>query len=397
MATPFVTGSVALLLSLKPSATPAEVKATIQRTAKPIPGNDDPETLQSISWQGAGLINAYSAYHYTTDISPSEILLNDTAHYTQPTISLINRGTFKKVYKISYEPALTISKWTNPETPYYWLPVDSQVRTKNYGTVHFGYETLTLGPGETRTFSPSFHPPTDIEPSLFPLYSGFIILEEDITDARDEFNTTTLNELAPAPEKYSIPFLGLAADMKKDIPIFEMFNTSTRWLPSIQSASGVIQLNDTVITFQNNTWADFQIWFKSPTDEVEIHLVPGSTFFKTTVPTFPKPLQNLPGTDPDPSVSGKPLASLKTIEDTYLGYLYQWEYSTEELLLSWHWNGNVYAENDANGTVITLPNAKYRIFVKALRLYGNSDEVSDWDTWLSPVITIDRPSNSTSS
>jgi subtilisin family serine protease len=120
MATPFVTGVVALLLSLNPSATPAEIKATIQRTAHPIAESGN-STLTSVSWQGAGLIDAYNAYHFETVISPSEILLNDTANYVQPTITVVNKDTFKKVYQIRYRPALSISKWSNEENPYYWV------------------------------------------------------------------------------------------------------------------------------------------------------------------------------------------------------------------------------------------------------------------------------------
>lgn len=389
MATPFVVGVVALLLSAHPSATPAEIKAMIQRTAEPVSDGTDLSTLQSVSWQGAGLINAYNAYHFTTSISPSEILLNDTANYIQSTITVVNKGTFKKVYQISYKPALSISKWSNTPNPYYWVPVYTQVRTKDYGTVHFGHQTLTLGPGVSRTFSPSFHPPAGVDPKLFPLYSGFIVIEEDITDARDEYNDEV--RTVP-PESYSIPFLGLGADMKKDISIFDMFDGNGRWLPSIQSAAGVIQLNDTVVTFQNGTYANFQIWFKAPSEYVEIQLVPGDTFFKTTVPTFPAPFRDLLGTDPDPYVTGKPLTSFDAVEDSYLGFLYEWEYFSEETLLTWKWNGNVYVPIENNDlAVVTLPNAKYRIFVRALKLYGDPEVVSDWETWLSPVITIARP------
>jgi hypothetical protein len=180
--------------------------------------------------------------------------------------------------------------------------------------------------------------------------------------------------------------------MKKDISIFKLFEGDGRWMPSLRNKAGVMYLNDTVVTFQNGTYVDFTIWFQAPTQYLEIELVPGDTFFKTTVPTFPDSLRNLPGTDPDPYVKGKPLTSFAPLEAKYLGYLYQWEYFNEQTTLSWSWNGNVYVPNGEDyPLVVTLPNAKYRIFVKALKLYGNPAVVADWETWLSPVITIARP------
>ena len=54
MATPHVAGIVALMLEAKPSATPAEIKAVLKRTATNMPGRQ--------SWEaGAGYVNAYAA------------------------------------------------------------------------------------------------------------------------------------------------------------------------------------------------------------------------------------------------------------------------------------------------------------------------------------------------
>jgi len=41
----------------------------------------DGDPLQTVSQQGAGLINVFDAIYATTVVSPSELALNDTAHF----------------------------------------------------------------------------------------------------------------------------------------------------------------------------------------------------------------------------------------------------------------------------------------------------------------------------
>ena len=84
MATPFVAGSAALLLAAKgKSADVATGMMTLlETTAKPLASNhseDDP--LQTLTQQGAGLINVFDAMRTTTSVSPAELVINDTAYF----------------------------------------------------------------------------------------------------------------------------------------------------------------------------------------------------------------------------------------------------------------------------------------------------------------------------
>lgn len=84
MATPFLAGSAALLLSVKGNA-PAVGKSArtlFETTAKPVSSSHtDGDPLQTVTQQGAGLINVYDAVHATTIVTPSQLILNDTAHF----------------------------------------------------------------------------------------------------------------------------------------------------------------------------------------------------------------------------------------------------------------------------------------------------------------------------
>jgi subtilisin family serine protease len=84
MATPFVAGAAALLFEAKGKT--AEVGRTartlFETTAKYVPSNlTDADPLQTVTQQGAGLINVYDALHATTILSKGELILNDTASF----------------------------------------------------------------------------------------------------------------------------------------------------------------------------------------------------------------------------------------------------------------------------------------------------------------------------
>lgn len=82
MATPFVAGVSALLLQIQGKGIATSARTIFQTTATYIPADTSGGTLlQTVSQQGAGLINAYDAIHSTTLVSPGELVLNDTAHF----------------------------------------------------------------------------------------------------------------------------------------------------------------------------------------------------------------------------------------------------------------------------------------------------------------------------
>lgn len=84
MATPFVAGSGALLLSAKgiSAAVGLSARTLFETTANTISSSHtDGDPLQTVTQQGSGLINVFAAVHTTTLISPGELILNDTAHF----------------------------------------------------------------------------------------------------------------------------------------------------------------------------------------------------------------------------------------------------------------------------------------------------------------------------
>ena len=84
MATPFVAASSALLLSVKgkSQAVTSSARTLFETTAKAVASSKtDGDPLQTLTQQGAGLINVFDAIHAETVVSPGELILNDTAHF----------------------------------------------------------------------------------------------------------------------------------------------------------------------------------------------------------------------------------------------------------------------------------------------------------------------------
>ena len=86
MATPYVAGSAALLLSVKgrSAAVALGARTLFQSTAQRVPSSHtDGDPLQTLSQQGAGLIDVFKALYTETIVWPTELILNDTAHYKE--------------------------------------------------------------------------------------------------------------------------------------------------------------------------------------------------------------------------------------------------------------------------------------------------------------------------
>ena len=84
MATPFMAGVSALLFEAR-GTTPAVARVArtlFETTAQRVPSSHtDGDPLQTVTQQGAGLVDAFRAIHAEVLISPSELITNDTAHF----------------------------------------------------------------------------------------------------------------------------------------------------------------------------------------------------------------------------------------------------------------------------------------------------------------------------
>ncbi|EJD37123.1 subtilisin-like protein [Auricularia subglabra TFB-10046 SS5] len=172
MATPYMAGSAALLLQAKGKGVSKNTRSIFQSTAVGLPESHEPKARpHTLAQQGAGLINVFNALNVKTEVSPAELLLNNTAHWKGVhRITIRNTGKYKQKYTLSHQPAGTaVSMPTTHGIALYPVPViDAAV------AVHFSKTEVTLAPGASTAVTVNISPPKNVDPKTLPLVSGWI-------------------------------------------------------------------------------------------------------------------------------------------------------------------------------------------------------------------------------
>lgn len=197
MATPFTAGAAALILAAKGKnkATAKSIKPLLQNTAGMIPSSAaDGAPIASAAQQGAGLINVYHAIQAQSVISISEMLLNDTLYGNNYQVVVIKNPTKKTItYTIDHAPGVTISTINKENNLPNMAPIPTIPQTAGVSIIG---KQITVWPKLVNMFIVSIKPPSGVDASTFPVYSGYITISSSIG------------------ETFSIPYMGVAARMR---------------------------------------------------------------------------------------------------------------------------------------------------------------------------------------
>ncbi|KAF8634300.1 hypothetical protein AX17_004252 [Amanita inopinata Kibby_2008] len=363
MATPFVAGSAALLFEVKGKS--ADVgrgaRTLFETTAERVSSSHtDGDPLQTVTQQGAGLINVHNALRYTTVVTPGELILNDTAHY-RPVhrITITNTAKRAKTYKLTHVPAGTAETVVANTTFSHVGPVPLNTA---FATVEISRETITVGPGETTVVIATIFPPEHVDPATFPVFSGFIQIES-------------------GNEALHVTYLGLAAALKDkqvvdNTPIFFGFV-----LPAILDSHDHVQHGPMNYTFlaANVPSVLFRLVFGTPV--LRIDLVDPNIRFTPTL--------NSRAFEHRPNLFFPHRGSGSFAKVPILGVIAEMDYITRNNENPTDNGYNVLTLNTptfANGT--TIPNGTYRLLLRALRVTGDPTRQEDYESWLSPIIGI---------
>ncbi|KAG9048751.1 hypothetical protein FS837_012114 [Tulasnella sp. UAMH 9824] len=377
MATPFLSGSAALLLEArgKSKSVYLGARTRFQTTSSNVPySHTDSDPLQTLAQQGSGLINAYKAVHATTFVTPGELRLNDTAHSKLThTIWVENQSKQVQTYKISHIPAGTAITMKDNEAIPSPVPLD-----KTAATLTFSASTIKVPPGGKTSVTVSIKPPTGLDPNSFPVYSGFIRIASDKDDMK-------------------VSYLGVAASLKDMKVIDRSANYFGVEIPAILDKDGNIQEAPTTYTLQGNDYPALLYRLNAGSPAIHLDLVPANYTLSSTKKTR---------SEKDSQVSRR----------GPLGWFLDWLFGpldksssfakvpivgqiSEAEFVSRNSNGdaanggyNVIALNPANfinGTAI--PNGSYKLLVRALRITGNPKNNEDYEQWLSPQVNFAGP------
>ncbi|KAF9164313.1 hypothetical protein DFQ26_001596 [Actinomortierella ambigua] len=179
MATPFVAGTVALLLESNPDIDRTKVLGHMQSYANPgmYMSENVPDTVVH---QGAGLVNVYAAIQGKATVQPARIAWNDTDHRPEAVIlTLTNHYETEELFELSHRPAMSVLGYTQGGVPSSAI----EYRAK-FADLSINETRARLGPGEQATFSLTFTGPPSVDFDRHCLFSGYIQIKPTLDPSR---------------------------------------------------------------------------------------------------------------------------------------------------------------------------------------------------------------------
>ncbi|KAJ3207860.1 hypothetical protein HDU67_007185 [Dinochytrium kinnereticum] len=263
MSSPYVAGVAALLLQAAGRDKPTfdQFRTILQNTAS-ISNKFETDLVNSVAYQGAGLVNAYAAITTKTMVYPSRLALNDTRNFNKEFfLTVTNKGTTPLNYTVKHQPALMVTPFKEQDDAN--LNALDQTYTADYAEVRFTYNdarvktfNFVLQAGTSETFKVNFKPPATAVAGLFPVYSGYIIVDAD------------------GDKVASVPYAGLVGPWK-DAPVWvrksEKYNNAIRTLAPALARAG----------YPASANATFSTGVYSPADQWS-RVVPSNAVFNLT-------------------------------------------------------------------------------------------------------------------
>ncbi|OBZ70623.1 Minor extracellular protease vpr [Grifola frondosa] len=368
--TPFIAGVSALLLGVKGNSPDVgrSARSLFETTAQRISSSHvHGQPLQTVTQQGAGLINAFKAIHADIVVSPGEWITNDTENFPDTqTFTVRNLGATSKTFNVSHIPAgtaLTFQSGTifAADGP---VPLSTQ-----YANVVFSESSFTVYPGQIHEITAHISPPSGFDSSTLPVFSGFI-------------------EIANANESYQVTYLGVAGSLK-NVQVVD--NTDQFFgvkIPAIIDSAGNYQNGTANYTFVENDFPSLLFRLAFGTPKLRFDLVDPNIEIQTTLNRrdvdhvlerrlFNFPRAERPGTFNQVNIVGTLGESDYVPRNTDVND----GSSFNKLSLS--------SAAFANGTAI--PNGYYRFLVRALKVTGDPTNEADFESWLSPIVGIEVP------
>lgn len=351
MASPHVAGGVALLLEAKPGTPAKAVRSILQNSADPKNwwGNPGLGFLDNVHRQGAGMLDIDDSILATTLIEPGKIATGESeaGPFTQ-TLTLSNSGASDVTYDLSFVNAL--STGPNTFTPAFFL---------SNASVAFDASSVTVPAGGSASVAATINPATS---PVGGLYGGYIVFTP-----------------RGGGQVYRVPYAGYTGDYQS-IPVL---TSGGFGFPLVGRATACIRVVD-----GDCIGGSFTI---PPA---------GYVFNMTSIFEMPSFLVHFDHQarmltmEVFDANTGEPVHPVfnKFVDTEFLP-----RNSTSTGFFAFTWDGTRIHSNMANGKgntnqlYKTVPDGDYVVVVSVLKALGDPNNPAHWETWTSPVITIDRP------
>jgi subtilisin family serine protease len=339
MASPHVAGAVALLLQARPHTPSQAVRTILQNSAGPRLWNEDPSlgVLDNVHRQGAGLLDIDDAILATTKIEPSALSLGEGEAGPQTRrLRIENQAATPVTFDLSSIKALSTGGITMPS----FFTSDA--------TVAFSTTSVTVPSGGRALVDARITPATG---PVHGQYGGYIIV--------------TPRGGGPVSR---VPFAGFVGDYQS---IQVLQSTATNTFPHVTSlvpgscshvdpdtgeclGFGLYAANaGAPYTMTGTDFPYFAMYFAHQARSMMIDVY---------------------------DVGGK--AWHRAIREDYLR-----RNASGDSFSVFFWDGTT----TAGKKTYRLPDGQYIVRLSLLKALGDKTNPAHWETWVSPVITIDRP------
>jgi subtilisin family serine protease len=338
MASPHVAGAAALLLQAHPGLDAYEVRDVLQNSADPMPWSlaPFPGYYEYVHRQGAGMVDIDDAILATTYITPAKIAVGEgeAGPYTQE-LTIMNNGDAAVTYDLSFAESIATEGVTSVDG-YYLGGV----------FVDFDQPSVTVQPGESATV-------------VATIYNGYW---DYIT-----FGGYIVFTPQGDGQSYSVPFAGVGGDYQA----IQVLTPTAYGFPTLGWTPDGVNFGfageGDVFTLEG---------FDLP--YLLVHLDHQAELMRVEIFT----------------AEGK---SLHPVFSTAIYEEYLPRNSSANGFFAFAWDGSRIHSNGYNGNGYTknltkpVADGDYYLVLSVLKANGDAENPDHWETWTSPVFTIDRP------
>ncbi|KIO30674.1 hypothetical protein M407DRAFT_20207 [Tulasnella calospora MUT 4182] len=370
MATPLVAGVAALLLEKhgKTKSNALGMRYLLESTANIVPSSKESgKPLQTVAKTGAGMVDAFKAMYGHTIVTPGEILLRDSSHVSPKNHAITIKNTSKKAqtYKLTHVPAGTMNTFGLHQQA---IPGDAPLSNDHaYVTFHTQKKlnTIMVPPGQSRMVYVDIYQPKGVDAKKLPVFGGFLKIESASDSVHVSYmgvvgEMKALQVLDRTSDVFGVAMPFVAGAGKKITKLKDAKDTT-----GATTNKGNIQKGSKTYGWKSAT--DFPVIyyrFLTGTAEVRIDLVDSNFKLKTPLP------------------KGQ-------IKDQLLSSEYQ-PRNTQGTLDENGWEELRLKKPTFSDGKTKIKNGNYKILIRALRVGGNLNTDSDYDSWLSPEIIINH-------
>jgi minor extracellular serine protease Vpr len=334
MASPHVAGGVALLLEAAPKTKAGDVRGILQNSADPKNwwGSPGLGFLDNVHRQGAGMLDIPGSIMATTHISPAKLSLGEgEAGPSTQLLTVHNKSSVEVTYDLTFVNALSTGGSTF--APGFFL---------GNASVAFGASSVTVPANSSAVVEATINPA--VSPNMGQ-YGGYIVFTPRGGGA-----------------VLRVPYAGFVGDYQS-IQVLTPTGNVFPWLAKLSGGFFTNQPAGATYTMEGDDIAYFLVHLDHQSRRLQMRILDANT--------------------------GKPVHPVfdKFVDEEYLP-----RNSTSTGFFAFAWDGTrIHNSSTSKDLFKIVPDGDYVAELLVLKALGDPNNPAHWESWTSPVITIDRP------